>query len=204
MTLQQREHWDEVFRTEFERESDRACVILAAAMLDQSLETLLKARLVPISKPDNDLFNGVYAPLSTFDARIDTTHRIGLISTNLCRDLHIIRKIRNDFAHNITGCSFEDSTVRSRVMELQRSLRLSEREPQVRKRFLKGVKGDFQMVVSWMLWHLWSQSSRIDSMKPRRLEPPYWTTEELKKAEAEYEKKQKMVSGDTTNGNKAD
>lgn len=87
-------HWQNVFRAEFEKESDRASVILSVAMLDRALETILKTRLVPIGSPDDDLLDGAYVPLASFSARIDLAHRIGLISTIFCRDLHIIRKIR--------------------------------------------------------------------------------------------------------------
>src|SRR2546423_1294633 len=107
------EHWSNVFDEEFAKETDRASVILATAMLDQALETLLRAYLVPTDSTDDKLLDGAYAPLSSFSARIDMTYRIGLISGRLCRDLHIIRRIRNEFAHNVTGCEFAASSVRN-------------------------------------------------------------------------------------------
>ena len=41
MTKNDASHWDELFRREFERESDRSCAILATAMLDSVLEIIL-------------------------------------------------------------------------------------------------------------------------------------------------------------------
>jgi len=182
MTTKAEHYWDEVFIREFKKESDRACVILSVAMLERALETILKARLIATGSPEDNLLDGVYAPISTFSAKIALTHRLGLISTKFCRDLHTIRKIRNDFAHNITGCTFENASVHSRIVELCRSSGLVEKLPEVRKTFRSGSRGDFQMIVSWTLWHLWSQSRKISSIEERPLEPHYWPKEELEKA----------------------
>lgn len=160
-----RSHWNRFFRTELSKESERASVILAAAMLEQALEVLLRARLVPVAVRDDPLFDGAYAPISTLSAKIDIAHRIGLISTSWARDLHLIRKIRNEFAHNVTGCSFDNATIRSRVVELVRSQGVVQAAPKVRATFPDGVAGEFQTTVSWMLWWLWTQAEKVDPMK---------------------------------------
>jgi DNA-binding MltR family transcriptional regulator len=172
-------HWDEVFMREFEKESDRACVILSVAMLERALETLLKAQLAATSSSKDELLEGAYAPISSFNARIDLAHRLGLISARFCRDLHIIRRIRNDFAHDVRRCTFKDASVRARVLELSRSSGLIDKEPETRKRFQRGYRGDFQMIVSWMLYYLWYLSSRVSAMEAASPEPHYWTRDEL-------------------------
>lgn len=166
-------HWDKIFEREFKKESDRASVILSVAMLDRALETCLKASLVPIGSSEDDLLEGIYAPISTFSARIDLAHRIGLISAKFCRDLHIIRKIRNEFAHNISGCDFDNSAVRSRITELARSSGIEDRVPKKRRVFPKGPRGSFQMAVSWMLWRLWGLSEDATAIEPAELEWGY-------------------------------
>ena len=179
MVTRPEKHWDEVFKREFGKESDRASVILSVAMLDKALETVIKTHLVPTASSEDSLLEGAYAPLSTFNARIDLAYRLGLISIQFCRDLHTIRKIRNDFAHNIAGCSFEDSTVRSRITELVRSSRMIEKYPEARSTFLRGARGDFQMTVSWMLWYLWSLTDEIVSIKPAQHESAYTTRKKI-------------------------
>ena len=154
-------------------------------MLDRALETILKAYLVPTDSPEDSLLEGAYAPIATFNARIDLAHRLGLITARFCRDLHIIRKIRNDFAHNISGCSFEDSAVCSRITELVRSSTIIERSPKIRKSFPDGPRGDFQMTVSWMLWCLWSISEEVHSIESPGIEWGYWTKGMEKEAEEE-------------------
>ena len=172
-------HWNTVFDENFSRESDRASVIISGAMLDEALETILKTYLVPCPSEDS-LMEGAYAPISTLNAKIDLAHRLGLISARLCRDLHTIRKIRNEFAHNIKDCSFRDSAVRSRIIELVRSSEIIKRDVKSRKAFVEGPRGDFQMVVSWILWHLWSSLERIGTIEPAENEWGYWTKDEAK------------------------
>lgn len=187
MVKEHEKHWDDLLMEEFAKESDRACVIISAAMLDCALETILKAYLVPTTSSEDKLLEGAYAPISTFNARIDLAHRLGLISAQFCRDLHIIRKIRNDFAHNITDCSFEDPSVRRRILELSRSSGLIDKEPEVRKRYFRGCRGDFQMIVSCMLWYLWNLAGRVSPIEPARPEAHYWPKDELEKALRELE-----------------
>ena len=151
MAIKLQSHWEDIFKQEFAKESDRASVILSVAMLDKALETIIKARLLPTDSPDDSLSEGAYSPIANFSARVDLAHRTGLISTKFCRDLHIIRKIRNDFAHNITGCSFEDTSVRSRIIELNRSSLIIDKFPQIREKLPLGCRGDFQITVSCML-----------------------------------------------------
>jgi DNA-binding MltR family transcriptional regulator len=187
-------YWDAVFVREFEKESDRACVILSVAMLERALESMLKACLVATGSREDSLLDVAYAPLSTFSAKIALAHRLGLISTKFCRDLHTIRKIRNAFAHDITECTFKNASVHSRVVELCRSSGLVDKEKETRKRFQEGSRGDFQMIVSWMLWHLWSQLKDIVSLEERPLEPAYWSKEKLEREKKALEKKQKASS----------
>lgn len=154
------EHWDRVFSVEFEKESDRAAVILTAAMLEQTLEVLLKASLVPCSSHEDPLFDSAYAPLSAFSAKIEISYRIGLISRLEARILHLVRKIRNEFAHNVTGCSFENASIHSRVVELVRGAGVVAASPHLREGFAHGIKGDFQMTMSWTLWDLWGRAEK--------------------------------------------
>jgi DNA-binding MltR family transcriptional regulator len=159
----QKSYWFTLLQTEFAKESDRASVILAVAMLDQALESLLRCHLVAIPNSDDSMLDGAYAPISTFSARIDLSFRLGLISSRFSRDLHIVRRIRNEFAHNVTGCSFEDSSARNRVSELLRTSRVVEMHQKYRHLYAEGTRGDFQTVVSWLLWALWYKH---DDAKP--------------------------------------
>lgn len=143
----------DILHKEFSSETDRAAVIVAASMLDELLRTLLIAKLVPVSSSNDELFDGANAPLGTFSSRIESAYRVGLISVKLARDLHLVRRIRNDFAHNIHGCSFEDTRVRSRVTELDNSNGIFARSPKMAAE-RTSTREHFLEAVSWMIFHL--------------------------------------------------
>lgn len=101
------EHWVKnliILQEELEKSpSDRSCVIVAAAYIDELLGYLFRYFLTSPSseKEDNDLFNG-YGPLSSFSSKIVLSYRLGLISNYEYKTLQFIRRIRNSFAHDIT------------------------------------------------------------------------------------------------------
>lgn len=45
-------------------------------------------------------------------------YRLGLISAEVTRALHLIRKIRNSFAHEVSGCKLDSGAHRDRIREL--------------------------------------------------------------------------------------
>ncbi len=176
------EHWFNFLVKEFDKESDRACVVLAASLLDSALETILRTRLTPVANSNDTLLDGAYSPLGTFSAKIDITYRIGLISGRFARDLHIVRRIRNDFAHNVISCSFDDSIIRNRTLELARSAEQWISKSDYRKAFPVGPKGDFQMAVAWMQWHLRSLSDDATQIPENPLEWGYAPIEPISNA----------------------
>ncbi len=108
----------EPFYEEFVTETDRAAVILGAAKIDDILSRILVARLVCAVDEKSDELLSANAPLGTMSARIDMVFRLGLISKDLRRFLHLIRKVRNTFAHDLEGCSFETPSVKCQTQEL--------------------------------------------------------------------------------------
>lgn len=168
------------FAEEFRRESDRAAVILGAAKLDSLLYLLLTKTLLPNVGEQDELFEGE-APLSSFNAKINLAYRLGLIDTQLSRALHLIRKIRNSFAHEISGCSLNSGAQRDRVRELIAPFDKSEDFEKVKSYlFAKNEpSSDFRMALSVVLIRL---ESAIRENKPIKeqatcLIPPKWVGE---------------------------
>ena len=62
-------------------------------------------------------------------------------------------------------------------MELNRSSGIVKRCPALRKGFLKGSKGDFQITVSWILWHVNSLAGEITTIKDAPEEWGYTMTD---------------------------
>ena len=105
---------------EFGGESDRACVILFAAVMDQYLTKMLKSKFVQIPGNNDPLFDGTNAPIETFGAKISIAYRLGLISKKLHDSLNTVRKIRNEFAHNISHCNFKNQSIKDRLSSLRK------------------------------------------------------------------------------------
>ena len=98
-------------------ESDRAAVIIGAAKLDQMLHELIQQVLLPSSTGRDDLLDSDRG-VGTFSARINLSHRLGLIDSEFAWAMHIIRRIRNTFAHQPATSTLDSGTERDRVREL--------------------------------------------------------------------------------------
>jgi hypothetical protein len=164
-------HWNFHFLIEeFKKETDRAAVILSASLIDETITSLLKTYLVPIPNAKDDFFNGANSALSTFSAKIDMCYRLGIISAKFSRDLHLIRKIRNSFAHDVYGCDFENGSVKSRVTELAKACSIMSVYEyfleQESKNVIKGTRGIFLFITSAIIFNV---NQIIDKIKP--LEP---------------------------------
>lgn len=105
------------FRSALNEESDRGCVLFAAAYLDHALMELLRSCLVQTKKIDEDLFkqNG---PLASFSSRIKFAYYLGKISPSEKKDFETIRSIRNDFAHHPEFIDFSVQSIKDRCANL--------------------------------------------------------------------------------------
>ena len=98
------------FLSALNEESERGAVLISLSMLDDQLRQIIHAFLLdqPRTKP---LLEGFNAPLGTLSARALAAVSLGLISEDEYADLDLLRKVRNEFAHNV-HVSFEDQRVR--------------------------------------------------------------------------------------------
>ena len=133
---------DELIRIELEHirrvfsESDRGCMLLTGASLDDSLGLLHKSHIgsvVPASKKLlKELFRP-YAPLSSFKSRIDLAYAYGLISQEDRDDLEVIRELRNEAAHTTNDFTFQSEEIRTRVLKLRAGHRAPEELPRFKR-----------------------------------------------------------------------
>lgn len=100
---------------------ERAAAIVAGADLEEALGELLTGFIVAGAKSDG-LLTG--SGLRSFYLRIDLAYALGLVSEDERVDLHIVRSVRNHFAHE-KECSFVDR----RVVELCANLRVPLHRP---------------------------------------------------------------------------
>jgi len=150
--------WDafDKFVSEFKNESDRAAVVLGAAKLDTVLGQILDRYLLPTVGGADELLEGD-APLSTFSARINICHRLGLITADFAKALHAVRRIRNAFAHELSGCSLDSGPQADRLKSLLLPLKPLPFYEEFRTHFFgkqKGPSVDFKACLAIMVGRL--------------------------------------------------
>jgi hypothetical protein len=101
---------------ELKSQTDRGTAIIAAAVLDDLLHQLLLARFIQLGSERHDsLFDRMGAPLSPFSAKIEMCFAVGAISNTARLTLHLIRDVRNAFAHRIEQIKFDDPIVEQMI-----------------------------------------------------------------------------------------
>ena len=125
--------------SDFEGETDRAIAVLAGAYLDKLLADLI----IAYTKANPDFVEQlIYRDLTTFSARIDAVYskKLGLqlISKDEQHDLHVIRGIRNKFAHDFIGLEFDTPEISAECSKL-RAARIDGDPGNARKQFIKAA-----------------------------------------------------------------
>ena len=167
---------------EFRQEGDRSSVVLGAAKLDLLLEQLVTRKLLPSVATRDELLEPE-GPISTFNARIQVAHRLGLIDPELTRARHLARRIRNSFAHEVVGGSLASGSHRDRVKELVAPLSCFEEFVEIRKLYesvgvSEGPSADFRTAIVMMATELeWaiSVTEPVSSLKPWSPQRAGWT-----------------------------
>jgi DNA-binding MltR family transcriptional regulator len=113
--------WAAVFFETIKAESDRGCVLVAAAFLDEALELLIRSKMMSDSKvvkqSVDPLLTGI-GPLRSFWAKTELCRALDLVADWEYEDLTQIRNIRNLFAHSYENADFDDPRVIKMVLLL--------------------------------------------------------------------------------------
>lgn len=111
---------------EIASQSDRGAALVAAAYVEERLRAAIRALCtdtIADAKDGGDtvearLFEGNGA-VATFSAKINVGFAMGFFGPVTLRDLHLVRKIRNHFAHEVSSVSFADAPVSDWCRELR-------------------------------------------------------------------------------------
>lgn len=109
---------------EMNAQTDRGVAIVGATWVEEAIYESLASVLPRDTKSWERLFR-MDGPLSSFSAKIDLLHLLGLTSENIRSDMHRLREIRNIFAHNITHkntsrkLSFDIPEIRDKCLALK-------------------------------------------------------------------------------------
>lgn len=175
----------QAFVAEFKEESDRAAVVLGAAKLDSLLAQILDRFLLPSLSSNDELLEGD-SPLATFSSRINVCYRLGLITSDFAKSLHLVRRIRNAFAHETSGCSLTTGSHSDRLKSLLLPLRHLPFFIAFRDHFFKseGQSAEFRACLSMMAARLESKLntiSQVDGSNSQSFIKTEWMDTELEK-----------------------
>ena len=112
-------------------ESDRGCVLLGAAILEERIEEVfcLAFDRNGISKKLQKSLFGSNGPLSTFSSKIKLAYSFGFVPKHVYEDLDAIRRIRNDFAHTSQEVDFLKSDTAETIENLNCTQEVKDKMP---------------------------------------------------------------------------
>jgi DNA-binding MltR family transcriptional regulator len=161
---------------EIEAQTDRGAALISIAYLEERLSRAIRAGFrdaIEEAKFDGStvekrLFEGS-GPLATLSAKIDYAFAVGFYGPVSYRELHLLRRVRNDFAHSADPLSFESPGIVDRCNELQLPewVRFPNEEKtptEPRARFLKSVHVLYQF--------LWTEMVKKDLVGDTRAPQP--------------------------------
>lgn len=85
---------------EIQDQSDRGAAIVAVAWVEESITAAIESFLHTEPNSWKRLFTGS-SPLANLSSKIDLSRLLGLVTDAVRSDLHAIRDIRNEFAHQV-------------------------------------------------------------------------------------------------------
>lgn len=103
---------------QLDKDSDRAVGLVAASIVEQRLEEMIKFWLADDDDIRGKLFK-VSGPLGPLSVKIDLAYLMGIVSKAGHNDLVIMKGIRNDFAHKLEVDSFKIKSIANRCENLR-------------------------------------------------------------------------------------
>lgn len=147
------------------KETDRGCALILAANLDNRLSELLRNLYVEHPpKSEKNLFSSQGFP-ATFSSRIDMCYALGQIGEDEYHDMHLIRKIRNEFAHNESGLTFQSPSIYSRCTHFRLVEKFEVDYPLEKYRVSK-PRNRFQILVATLCWIIEDRSKTVLEQRP--------------------------------------
>jgi hypothetical protein len=124
------------FVEEVKTQSDRGTAIVATAILDELLALIISARFIELSSERRDtLFTRMGAPLSSFSAKIEVAFALRTINNDARLALHLLRDVRNKFAHRVEPLTFDHPEV-AKIIEDRVSEVIKKAQKPLREQFL--------------------------------------------------------------------
>ena len=112
------EQWSGFF-DELKTESDRGATILASAWIDNLLERKLRAHFAGGNSDSRRKLFDLNGPFSAFSSKILAVYSLGWIDSDIFCDINLVRKIRNQFAHELHGMDLNSPQIQPLIDKLK-------------------------------------------------------------------------------------
>ncbi len=109
-TTPKHDHRKEFIQEINQEKNDRGAAILVVTNVENALRICLQNILVNQDVLHDNLF-GINAPMSSFDSKIRMSYALGIIGSEMRKNLDVIRSVRNAFAHSQIPITFETKEV---------------------------------------------------------------------------------------------
>ena len=96
---------------ELYKDAQTGRVLIVCALLEDILMTTINTKMVPLSSDIESRIFGGNGPLQNISSRIDIAYSLGFLDGRMRRNLHLVRKIRNGFAHTSDKVTFDSEKV---------------------------------------------------------------------------------------------
>lgn len=161
---------DDLF-LELRHESDAGLAIISTSYIDSQLEHAWRRNMPSLTGKSDELLFDNDGPLSTMSAKIRLAHALGWLTDTDAADLHLMRRIRNRFAHDPQKRTFDDSEIKAWV----NSMVARERAPleamiPIAKRDHPSFSGEFALSPR-VLFHLRAMMVSVDAALTMRTVP---------------------------------
>lgn len=97
--------------------TQRGVVLVWASIIDETLSKILSAHFIVLSKKQSIEMFDHNGPAGSFSSKIKLCFALGLILDDEMNAINLVRKIRNDFAHDI-NVDLDDEPLRSQCLQL--------------------------------------------------------------------------------------
>ena len=126
---------------EIRNANDRAAAIILGAHVEMKLEQLLLAYL-PNAKPE--IFSRPNGPLTDLYAKSQLAFAMGIIPEALLKDLEVVRRVRNAFAHCPAPMRFSDAPITKECRKMRcHPVHFKEKANEYPEEFLKSERENF-------------------------------------------------------------
>jgi len=164
---------------------DRVVGIIGASFLEDRLTTRIQEKLRTHQEIVPRLFKGS-GPIAAFSTKIDLAYCLGLFGEEIRRNFHVVRTIRNVFAHKASETSF----LTQPAIDLSKNLTILDRfrHPDYPDYFAGGMENQDEALISPPLGTLFPTTGRnryiaaieillgylfLQAKKPRLPEPDF-------------------------------